>query len=173
MIIILMGVSGSGKSTLGPLLAARLSLPFKDADNFHPDPNIEKMRSGIALNDIDREPWLEKLNERMKKWNSEGGAVLACSALKRKYRNRLRQGLHSADVLFVFLDGPKNLISQRLEKRQGHYMSPALLDSQFATLEEPENALAVSIEPNPQDIVDKIISKLSAVNSLDLSDKVQ
>lgn len=164
MIIIVMGVSGCGKSTVGQLLASRLSLPFKDADNFHPESNVKKMCRGTPLNDEDRKPWLEKLNKYMKKWNQNSGTVLACSALKKSYRNILRDGFSYDDVTFIFLDGNKELISKRLKRRKDHYMPLDLLTSQFETLEEPENAISISIDPNPIDIVERIISKLSEPN---------
>lgn len=164
MIIIVMGVSGCGKSTVGRLLADRLDLPFKDADNFHSESSVEKMRTGIPLNDEDRKPWLENLNKNMNQWNRDAGAVLACSALKKSYRNMLRDGFRHSEVAFIFLDGTKKLISERLQKRKDHYMPPGLLSSQFETLEEPENALTISISSNPKDIVEQIISKLSETN---------
>jgi carbohydrate kinase (thermoresistant glucokinase family) len=160
MVIILMGVSGCGKSTVGRLLASRLGLPFHDADNFHPKANVEKMRSGVPLTDKDRKPWLENLNASMKEWNKENGAVLACSALKKSYRNCLRQDFNDTEIVFIFLDGSKNLIAERLQKRKGHYMPPDLLDSQFDALEEPGRGLRVTIEPNAEEITEKIVSKL-------------
>lgn len=168
MIIIVMGVSGCGKSTVGRLLASQLDLPFKDADNFHPEANVEKMRSGIPLTDDDRKPWLENLNASMKEWNTKNGAVLACSALKKSYRNLLRKGFKQDELVFIFLDGSKKLISERLKKREGHYMPPDLLDSQFDALEEPEQAIWVSIEPKPNVIVSEILSRLPLANSADL-----
>lgn len=164
MVIIVMGVSGSGKSTVGQLLGSRLNLPFWDADHFHPDSNVKKMQSGTPLNDEDRKPWLENLNSNIKEWNRKNGAILACSALKKSYRDVLRNGLNTDEIFFVFLEGTKLLISKRLKKRTGHYMPPELLDSQFAALEEPVHALTCSIEPDPQEVVDQIISNLSEVN---------
>lgn len=164
MVIIVMGVSGCGKTTVGRLLADRLKLPFRDADHFHPEPNIEKMRAGIPLNDEDRKPWLENLNQSMRQWNREAGAVLACSALKKSYRDLLRNGFNPNEVIFVFLKGNKELIAGRLKQREGHYMPPGLLDSQFKALEEPVNALTIFIEATPEDIVEQTISKLSEIN---------
>lgn len=164
MVIIVMGVSGCGKSTVGEMLADQLNLPFHDADHFHPDTNVSKMKSGIPLNDEDREPWLENLNKNVKMWNLKAGAVLACSALRKSYRDMLQKGLGPDEILFIFLEGAKPLISQRLKKRTGHYMPAALLDSQFATLEEPENALTISIELNPREIVGQIVSGIAEVN---------
>lgn len=167
MVFIVMGVSGCGKSTVGQLLASRLNLSFKDADNFHPLKNIENMQSGIPLTDEDRKPWLENLNEAMKEWKRDGGAVLACSALKKSHRNLLKKGFNKNEVVFIFLDGSKKLISERLRKRKGHYMPPELLDSQFKALEEPRWAVRVSIVPKPEEITDEILSKLPLADSAD------
>lgn len=164
MVIIVMGVSGSGKSTVGPLLASKLNLPFKDADHFHPESNVQKMESGTPLTDADRKPWLEELNHSLKKWKDNGGAVLACSALKKTYRNILKKDLRDEEIIFIHLDGEKKLIAERLKKRYGHYMPASLLQSQFETLEEPQQAISVDIEPSPRQIVDEILSKLVSVN---------
>ncbi len=161
-----MGVSGSGKSTIGPLLASRLNVPFKDADHFHPESNVRKMESGTPLTDSDREPWLEKLNQSLKKWRKNGGAVLACSALKKSYRKILKRDLQDDDIIFIHLDGEKKLIAERLKKRSGHYMPASLLQSQFDALEQPQHAISVCIEPTPQQIVDEILSKLVSVASI-------
>lgn len=160
MIIIVMGVSGCGKSTIGQLLASRLDLSFYDADHFHPKENVEKMRSGTPLTDKDRKPWLKNLNTSMKKWNKQEGAVLACSALKKAYRDRLRKGFSDEEVVFIFLHGSRELISERLKKRQEHYMPADLLDSQFEALEEPQQAIRISIVAKPEKITNKILSKL-------------
>ncbi len=160
MVIILMGVSGCGKTTVGELLAEKLDLPFYDADDFHPDVNVKKMRSGIPLNDDDRKPWLEELSRQIKHWNKKDGAVLACSALKKKYRDILRADSARNEVQFVYLKGSKELILNRLEERSGHYMPPGLLDSQFSALEEPENAIVISINQSPEKITESIIDRL-------------
>lgn len=167
MVLIIMGVSGSGKSTVGQLLASQLNLAFKDADNFHPEANIEKMRAGTPLTDKDRKPWLENLNKSMKDWNDQGGAILACSALKKSYRNRLRKGFKEDEIVFIFLDGSKSLIFERLQHRKGHYMPPHLLHSQFDALEEPQRAITVPIEPEPKQIAEEILSKLPLAYSAD------
>jgi len=162
MIYILMGVSGSGKTLIGTKLAKRLNLPFYDGDDFHPAANVEKMESGEPLNDNDRRPWLEKLRNEMQTWQQEGGAVLACSALKKKYRDILTAG-NSLPVQFIYLKGTKELIAQRLSRREGHFMPEKLLDSQFRALEEPkrgEETIHVSINQQPKNIVDEIISGL-------------
>jgi gluconokinase len=154
MIIVLMGVSGSGKTTVGRLLAAGLGCAFYDADDFHPPTNVTKMRNGEPLNDDDRLPWLEKLQELIgAKLAAGSNAVLACSALKAAYRDFL---LIDERVRLVFLKGGFSLIQQRMNLRRGHYMNPSLLESQFATLEEPERALTVDIEESPERIVDMI-----------------
>lgn len=151
-----MGVSGCGKTTIGKLLAARLQVPFFDADDFHPQANVEKMKNSIPLTDEDRWPWLKKL---VRKIQEEDGLVLACSALKESYRKILLQG--NPNIKLVFLEGSEKLIRQRLENRKGHYMSPALLTSQFGALEIPRNALVQNISAPPEEIVQSILSKIT------------
>jgi len=160
MVIILMGVSGCGKTTVGKILASDLNQSFYDADDFHPLENIQKMNSGIPLVDKNRLPWLEVLSNKIQEWDSLGGAVLACSALKKEYRAILKSG--EANVVFVYLKGSKELIFSRINKRKEHYMPPALLDSQFEALEEPDNSIIVSIEGSPTEISDQIKTKLKA-----------
>ncbi len=140
MIVVVMGVSGSGKSTLGPLLASRLECPFLDADEFHPPTNVAKMAAGTPLDDEDRRPWLETLNRKLRE---HGSAVLACSALKESYRQALSLGL--ADCRFVHLRGSLELIRSRLADRKHRYMPASLLESQFATLEPPPDAIDVDV----------------------------
>jgi carbohydrate kinase (thermoresistant glucokinase family) len=139
-----MGVSGCGKTTVGTLLARELSLPFYDADVFHPAANVAKMKSGTPLTDADREPWLRSLAQHIGRWEKTGGAILACSALKEAYRETLRSKATAA-VRFVYLKGDKELIRKRMETRKGHHMPPTLLDSQYATLEEPADALTIVV----------------------------
>ena len=157
--IVVMGVSGAGKSTIGALLAQRLARAFLEGDSFHPPANVEKMRRGIALTDADRLPWLRTLAAEIDKARMSGKRiVVTCSALKRAYREILAGG--HTDVLFVYLKGAKEVIAQRLAVRAGHFMPPLLLDSQFATLEEPdadELSYAVGIEGMPEDIVEAIV----------------
>jgi gluconokinase len=153
-----MGVSGSGKTTIGKLLAKKLDVPFYDGDSYHPQVNVEKMAKGNPLNDDDRKGWLQRLN-RLAKNHQGKGAVIACSALKKKYRKLLRQGIEDT-IEFVYLDGSFNLISQRLQQREGHFMPPELLRSQFETLEIPEHAISVSIDATPEEIVAEIRGKL-------------
>lgn len=157
-VVFVMGVSGSGKSTIGKLLAERLRLPFFDGDDYHPKENVAKMAQGRPLDDNDREGWLLALNKLAQK-NSESGAVIACSALKHKYRKLLREGLEE-QLQFVFLEGSFELISERLRLRKGHFMPPDLLRSQFEALEVPKAALSISIENAPELIVGKIVKGL-------------
>lgn len=162
MIVVLMGVTGSGKTTIGTLLAQRTGTVFADADDYHPAANKEKMRAGIALNDDDRQPWLEILNGLLRSWyNSGEGGVLACSALKEKYRQTLASGMPENSVVFVWLDGDKELLSERLAKRHHEYMNPKLLDSQFATLEPPKDALRVVNDCPPEQVVDQILEHVA------------
>jgi gluconokinase len=162
MIVVLMGVTGSGKTTIGTLLAQRTGTVFADADDYHPQANKDKMRAGIPLNDEDRQPWLEILNGLLRSWYQSGqGGVLACSALKEKYRQTLERGIPANAITFVWLDGDKELLSERLAARHHEYMNPKLLDSQFATLEPPKDALRVNIDHSPAEIVDQILEHVS------------
>jgi len=158
MIIILMGVSGSGKTTVGRLLAKALSWPFYDGDDFHPAANVDKMRAGIPLDDEDRAGWLTSLQSLIQqKIQDRQEAILACSALKEKYRARLQQD-HPNEVRFVYLKGGFALIQKRLQTRRHHFMNPHLLQSQFDALEEPRDALAIDIAKGSHAIV-KIIQR--------------
>lgn len=155
MVIILMGVSGSGKTTVGQQLAKELGWRFYDGDDFHPQANIDKMRQGIPLTDDDRVSWLTTLHQLIDDLrNAKRSAIIACSALKQAYRDRLA-GPHP-EVKFVYLKGTYELIRQRLLERQGHFMQAELLASQFASLEEPEAALTVNIAQEPEAIVAEI-----------------
>lgn len=134
--IIVMGVSGCGKSTVAALLAGRLGWEFTEGDALHPAANVEKMRLGVALDDADRAPWLQEIARMLHNWRADGKpGVIACSSLRRRYREVISDA--AADVRFVYLRGGFSLIEQRLAMRQGHYMPVSLLESQFATLEEP------------------------------------
>lgn len=161
MIYILMGVSGAGKTLIGNKLSKCLCIPFYDGDDFHPPANVQKMKSGEPLNDEDRRPWLESLANHMVKWERKGGAILACSALKKSYREILGS---KTDTQFIYLKGYPSLIADRLAKRKGHYMPPELLQSQFDALEEPDDALTISVEPSPEEIVTTIIDRLKEKN---------
>lgn len=155
MIIIVTGVSGSGKTTLGSLLAKKLHLPFYDADDFHPTANIEKMTHGIPLTDHDRWPWLDHLSENIQKWESSGGGILACSALREIYRERLQT---VPDIVWLHLKGMKEVIAERMAARKGHYMNPDLLDSQLNTWEEPGYGYHIDITKSPDEMVKEVLS---------------
>lgn len=158
MIVVLMGVTGSGKTTVGEVLAAQLGWQFCDADNLHPAQNVEKMRRGIPLTDADRIPWLEALSNFVREClNRNESAVIACSALRVLYRRYL---LIDETVKLVYLKGEFLLIEKRLSERRGHYMNPKLLQSQFDTLEEPEDGITVDVAPSPEEIVRTIRSEL-------------
>jgi len=163
MIVVLMGVSGSGKTTVGTLLAERAHCVFADADDYHPPANKAKMAAGIPLNDDDRQPWLEVLNELMRGWFERGeGGVLACSALKQKYRATLMSGMPEGAVTFVWLDGSRELIAERLATRHHEYVAGAsLLDSQLATLEPPVDAVRVVNDKTPSEVVDEILQHVA------------
>ena len=163
MIVVLMGVSGSGKTTIGTLLAERAGATFADADDYHPLANKQKMASGQPLNDTDRQPWLEELNRLMQGWFAAGkSGILACSALKAKYRDTLAQGIPAGAVHFVLLDGSRELIAERLAARSHEYMNPNLLDSQFKTLEPPTDAFTIVNDREPAVIVDQILQHVAA-----------
>jgi len=154
MIVIVMGVVGAGKTTVGRMLAAQLKWEFADADDFHPSSNVEKIRNGIPLNDADREPWLDLLHQAMARWITAGAnVVLACSALKRSYRSKLKV---SPEVRFVYLKGSAELIAERLRQRHGHFAGQSILTSQLADLEEPDDALTVEVSSSPEQIVEEI-----------------
>ena len=163
MIVVLMGVSGSGKSTIGKALAARTGAVFADADDYHPLANKEKMAAGEALNDDDRQPWLAELNRLMRGWYAEGhGGVLACSALKAKYRATLVGGMPEGTVHFVLLDGSRELFAERLAGRSHQFMNPKLLESQFETLEPPADAFTIVNDRAPEVIVDEILKHVGS-----------
>lgn len=152
MVILVMGVSGSGKTTVGTMLAADLGWPYYDADDFHPPANVAKMARGEPLTDADRAPWLDALRRLIEAWLATGeSAILGCSALKDTYRDRLLDD-HPA-VHVVYLKGDFATIQKRMSYRQGHFMKAAMLESQFAALEEPEGALVVDIRQTPEEIV--------------------
>ena len=158
-----MGVSGSGKSTVGEQLAAALSATFIDGDDLHPRANVQKMAKGEPLNDDDRAPWLIRINDAV--YNLEQRSrkgVIVCSALKKRYRDNIRQD--NQNLVFVFLDGPKHVILDRMAARAGHFMKPDMLDSQFTVLERPsiseEDVLTVTIDTAPEAIVAKVMKLL-------------
>jgi len=157
VIVVVMGVTGAGKTTVGRLLARALACEFLDADDYHPAANVAKMRAGEPLTDADRAPWLARLNEVLQA-RAGSGVVLACSALKAGYRERLLAGIPGARL--VYLRGAKALIASRLAARRGHYMDPALLASQFAALEEPRDAIVADVDGPPEAIAAAILARL-------------
>ncbi|MGP8155276.1 MAG: gluconokinase [Candidatus Acidiferrales bacterium] len=158
MIVIVMGPEGVGKTTVGTLLARELGWQFVDADDFHPPANIEKMARGIPLTDTDRAPWLAALHDAIMHWDAERrNVVLACSALERAFRERLAQ---NADVKFVYLKGSYELIAQRIRTREDHFAHEDLLASQFAILEEPQDAITVDASRTPEEIAEEVRKRL-------------
>jgi 6-phosphogluconate dehydrogenase len=160
-IIYIMGVAGSGKTTVGELLSAKTGVPFFDADDFHPAANKEKMKAGMALNDEDRKGWLHKLNALALVQAELKGAIIACSALKDKYRDILQKNI--TNIKWIFLQGNYDVIYKRMKKREGHYMPAGLLASQFDDLEIPATAFTVSIEKRPEEIIEIISAYLEYV----------
>jgi gluconokinase len=160
-----MGVSGSGKSTVGALLAQALHVPFLEGDSFHPPDNVARMAAGIALTDADREGWLRTLAGQLRQ-HAQGGVVLSCSALKRRYRDTLRSG--APHVALIFLSGAPEVLAQRMAGRSGHYMPPSLLASQLATLEPPqpdEDALTLDNARSPEALVSDALAWLGAARA--------
>lgn len=155
MILVVMGVSGAGKTTIGAALARELGWPFLDADDYHPPENVAKMAAGTPLEDEDRWPWLQKINTKLKR---EKNAVLACSALKESYRQRLGAGLK--DFRIVYLHGSFELIAARSRARRHRYMPASLLESQFAALEPPANAIRIDVAADPSACVAAILAQL-------------
>jgi len=163
MILIAMGVSGAGKTRIGEMLAERLKCSFTDGDAFHSAANKEKMHNGIPLTDEDRWPWLRTIRAAIEEQQAaHEDAVFTCSSLKRSYRDVLRAG--DKDVCFVYLKGSREVLQERLQTRTGHFFDPSLLQSQLDTLEEPgdDEAITVSIELTPEQIVEETLSKLRA-----------
>jgi len=160
--VVVMGVSGSGKSTVAALLAAALGCQFQEGDDLHPRENVEKMRGGTPLTDADRMPWLHKIAEEIDGWRARGECgVLTCSALKRSYRDIIIGDRH--DVALVYMKGSRELIHERMVARHEHFMPVALLDSQFATLEEPtpdEHPIIADVSGRPADIAREIVRQL-------------
>lgn len=181
-VYIVMGVSGSGKTTIGKLLAQELDIPFYDADDYHPQANIDKMASGTPLNDKDRWPWLDVLARNINEWEKTKGAVLACSALKEVYRERLFKDIATSTSLstgfaparrslsvggkakqnFVYLKADFETIKERLAKRENHFFDSKLLQSQFDTLEVPEYGIQVDIVQSKDKLIEEIISIIQA-----------
>jgi gluconokinase len=156
--IVIMGVSGSGKTTIGLQLSDALRIPFFDADDFHSEENVTKMKHNVALNDTDRQPWLESLAIKISEWDSKNGAVLACSALKESYRKTLAARVNS--ITWIYLSGSFDVINSRINNRSGHYMKSTLLQSQFDTLEVPGYGIHIDAVLDPTEIVATITLKL-------------
>lgn len=158
--IVVMGVSGSGKTTIGRGLADALGWPFYEGDDLHPRSNVEKMAQGIPLTDADRQPWLEAIRHLMDEHIAGGkSAVITCSALKQAYRDYLKQGRD--EVVFVYLKGSFELLRERIAQRKGHYMPVDLLESQFATLEEPLDAIVVDADQDSDSAVQSVMRRLA------------
>jgi 6-phosphogluconate dehydrogenase len=161
MICIITGVSGSGKTTIGTLLSQKTHLPFFDADDFHPNSNVQKMSQGIPLTDQDRVPWLKHLADKICDWEKSGGAILACSALKEAYREMLLSVPH---ILWVHLQGERLILEERLKNRKNHYMPPGLLESQIDAWEQPAYGLHLDIKGTPESMVNLILERLKSEN---------
>jgi gluconokinase len=158
VIAIIMGATGAGKTTIGTMLAAQLNWQFADADTFHPPANIEKMSRGIPLNDADRAPWLEAMRKAILEWIAAGkNVVLACSALKRAYREVLGP---SSEARIIYLKGSYALFAERIRHRHGHFAGEGILAGQFADLEEPDEAITVDAAQSPDQIVAEIRKRL-------------
>lgn len=158
-IIYIMGVAGSGKTTIGQKLSVAAGIPFFDADDFHPPANKEKMKAGQPLNDDDRKGWLTSINKLAKEQSEKNGAIIACSALKEKYRTALSSGI-KVPVHWVLLQGSFEMIQERMKARKEHFMPASLLQSQFDTLETPGNAIVMDIKTGPDEIVADILRKI-------------
>lgn len=157
-LVLVMGVAGSGKTLIGSMLAESLGWRFVDADAFHPAANLQKMSQGIQLTDTDREPWLATMQQKVSEWlTADEKVVLACSALKERYREQLAR---AGELKVVYLKGDFDLIYERLEKRRDHFMRPEMLASQFADLEEPQQAIMVDIRLTPQRIISELRRQL-------------
>ena len=163
-VIILMGVAGSGKTTIGKMFSERLGWNFYDGDDYHPKENLEKMRRGIPLTDDDRWPWLKAIEELINsRLNDNQKSIIACSALKREYREYLKQD--KEDIVFVYLKGDEKTLRERISSRHGHFAGVDLLESQLDTLEGPHNVLTVDISRKPEEITDYLIERLELSKS--------
>jgi gluconokinase len=160
MFLVVMGVAGSGKTTLGQALGRRLGWEFRDADGFHPAANIAKMKAGTPLQDEDRWPWLRAIRSHMESEQAAGrSGIIACSALKETYRDTLGRG--EPWVRFVHVNGSRDLIEGRMRAREGHFMPVSLLDSQFATLESPADAITLDISQSPEALVEEVLRRIA------------
>jgi gluconokinase len=166
VILVLMGVTGSGKTTIGTKLATAEHWEYAEGDDYHSDANKAKMHAGIPLTDEDRAPWLASLHEVLLGWHRSGkSGVMACSALKQSYRDELSAGIPGTELHFVLLEVSREVLQQRLAARKNHYMSPALLDSQIATLETPRDAIRVAGDRPPEETVREIMNAVRAAES--------
>ncbi|MCB1487112.1 MAG: gluconokinase [Bauldia sp.] len=168
--IVVMGVAGSGKTVIGEALAERLGLPMLEGDSFHPEANVRKMSSGVPLTDDDRWPWLDAIGKAI--GETPGGVIAACSALKRAYRDRLTAAA-GRPLLFLFLDGSREVLASRIGNRKGHFMPPGLLDSQLATLEPPgpdELTIRVDVAPPVAEVVAEALTALGSASGLTIPD---
>jgi len=161
MILIVMGVAGSGKTTIAKALVALTGWQFAEGDDYHSEANRKKMHSGVPLTDEDRAPWLASLHEVILGWHQRGeSGVMTCSALKQSYRDVLSAGLPKEAYRFILLEGSPELLQERLSARQGHFMNPGLLASQFATLEEPEDAIRVTVDREPDAVARVVLEQI-------------
>ncbi|HEX6771629.1 MAG TPA: gluconokinase [Acidobacteriaceae bacterium] len=166
MILVLMGVTASGKTTIGTRLAAAEGWEYAEGDDYHSAANKAKMHAGIPLTDEDRAPWLESLHDVLLRWHRSGkNGVMACSALRQAYRDVLSAGIPKTELHFVLLEVEKAVLAERLAGRKGHYMSPALLESQLATLEMPRDAIRVDAERPPDEVVREILEAVRTPES--------
>ena len=159
MLLVVCGVSGVGKTTIGRLLAEALEIPFHDADDFHPASNVEKMSNGTPLDDGDRRPWLDTLASHLSEWEKEGGAVLACSALKERYRTILGSRCGER-IRWIVLHANEKVLADRMASRTGHFFDRQLLGSQLDTLEIPDYGWLIDVQPSPQEIVNELLMRL-------------
>src|SRR6056297_3452227 len=160
-VYIVMGVSGVGKTTIGKLLAQNLGLPFFDADDFHSPQNIIRMKEGIPLEDKDRKAWLHTLAEKISLWHRSTGAVLACSALKEEYRQKL-SSIPPENLVWIFLHADYELILQRLNDRKEHFFKSTLLRTQYDILEKPKSGIHVNVQASKEDIIEEIMEKINS-----------
>ncbi len=168
MIVVIMGVTGTGKSTIAEELVRRTGWAFAEGDDYHSVDNVAKMKAGVPLTDTDRAPWLAALHEVLLGWQRAGqSGVMTCSALKECYRQTLREGIDGAAFRFVLLEVPKDVLIERLQHRPGHFMNPALLDSQLATLEMPQDAIRVNANRAASETVDEILNQLEKTTPVD------
>jgi gluconokinase len=161
VIVVIMGVTATGKTTIAQELVRRTGWEFAEGDDYHSDANRQKMHAGIPLNDDDRRPWLESLHAVLANWFDAGkSGAMTCSALKESYRSILRGDLPEGAVQFIVLEAPKAVLADRLAHRTNHFMHPALLDSQLATLEEPSDAIHLDVDRTPEASVQELMQKL-------------